>query len=313
MDWSLILGGLIVGSVVGFTGMGGGALMTPLLILIFKVEPLTAVSSDLVASFFMKPVGAMVHLRRGTVNFQLVKWLCIGSVPAAFAGVFVLRALGDGKDIQGFVKKTLGAALLIAATGLLAKRFVTSRVRTRSLDVRPSSALAPGGMQSIAIRPLLTIMIGAIGGLIVGMTSVGSGSFIIIGLLALYPTLKTSHLVGTDLAQAIPLVAAAALGHLFYGDFRLSLTLSLLMGAIPGVYLGARASAAASGRMIREALVLVLIASGLKMFDMPTETLFLVLSGTMVVGSLVWICVRVRHGGWASARLASWRRPLRRG
>src|SRR5438067_7925482 len=119
MDFGLALGGLIVGLVVGLTGMGGGALMTPILVLVFGVQPLAAVSSDLVASFFMKPVGAFVHIRRGTVNWQLVKWLSIGSVPSAFAGVFVLRLLGGGSHLQDVVKAALGYALLVAALGLI--------------------------------------------------------------------------------------------------------------------------------------------------------------------------------------------------
>ena len=115
---------------VGLTGMGGGALMTPILVLIFKIEPLAAVSSDLVASFFMKPVGAFVHMRRGTVNLELVKWLCIGSVPSAFAGVFVLKALG-GNELQDRVKLALGYALLVAALGLILKTYMTLRERAR--------------------------------------------------------------------------------------------------------------------------------------------------------------------------------------
>ncbi len=112
MDLGLALAGLVVGAVVGMTGMGGGALMTPVLVLFFGVQPLAAVSSDLVASAVMKPVGGVVHLRRGTVNLELVKWLVIGSVPAAFVGVLVLRWLGDGESVQQVVKVSLGIALL---------------------------------------------------------------------------------------------------------------------------------------------------------------------------------------------------------
>lgn len=205
MDWSLALAGLAVGSLVGLTGMGGGALMTPVLVLIFKVEPLTAVSSDLVASFFMKPVGAAVHLRRGTVNLHLVKWLCLGSVPAAFVGVFVLRALGQGQDIQEVVKTALGVALLVAAAGLIAKAYLTLRGRPAPRVAGAPSAPVASGMPSITVKPLPTVVIGVIGGLVVGMTSVGSGSLIIVALLALYPMLRASQLVGTDLVQAVPL------------------------------------------------------------------------------------------------------------
>src|SRR4051812_12065013 len=223
IDPSIALAGLLVGFTVGLTGMGGGALMTPILVLFFKVDPLTAVSSDLVASFVMKPVGATVHLRRGTVNLRLVRWLVVGSVPSAFLGVLILKSLGSGDALQADLKKLLGAALLMAAGTIIAKTVVQSR-----------RATAPDGDAStIRIRPLPTVLIGITGGLVVGMTSVGSGSLMIVLLLLLYPSLKASQLVGTDLVQAIPLVGAASLGHLLYGDFQLGLTTSLLIGALP--------------------------------------------------------------------------------
>jgi uncharacterized protein len=300
MDWSLALAGLIVGVVVGLTGMGGGALMTPILVLVFKVEPLAAVSSDLVASFFMKPVGAMVHIRRGTVNWDLVRYLCIGSVPAAFAGVFVLRALGAA-DLQETVKKALGVALLLAAVGLIGKTYLTLRERVR----RRSHGLPAQGVTGppvVNVRPWPTMLVGAVGGLVVGMTSVGSGSLIIITLLMLYPVLRASQLVGTDLVQAVPLVAAAAAGHLIYGDFQMSLTASLLVGCIPGVYLGARMSAEAPGGLVRRALALVLLGSGLKLMGVGTNLLGWILGLVVVAGSLTWMQVRRRHGLPALAR-----------
>jgi uncharacterized protein len=294
MDWGLALAGVIVGVVVGLTGMGGGALMTPILVLIFKIEPLAAVSSDLVASFFMKPVGAFVHMRRGTVNLQLVKWLCIGSVPSAFAGVFVLRALG-GTQLQNRVKLALGYALLIAALGLILKTYMTlrERVRRRAAGLSVPTGGAP---PLINVRPIPTLLIGAVGGLVVGMTSVGSGSLIIIALIVLYPTLQASNLVGTDLVQAVPLVAAAAAGHLLYGDFQLGVTASLLVGCMPGVYIGARMSAGAPGGLIRRALALVLLASALKLIGVSTVMLGWVLLGFVVCGSLVWMWVRSTAG-----------------
>jgi uncharacterized protein len=293
MDYGLALGGLIVGIVVGLTGMGGGALMTPILVLVFGIQPLAAVSSDLVASFFMKPVGALVHIRRGTVNWQLVKWLAIGSVPCAFAGVFVLRALG-AQDLQGTVKIALGYALLLAAAGLVFKTYMQLRERMQrraaGVEETPSSS-AP-----LRVRVVPTIIVGAVGGLIVGMTSVGSGSLIIIALLLLYPVLRANQLVGTDLVQAVPLVGAAALGHVLYGDFQLGITASLLVGCIPGVYIGARFSAQAPGGIIRRALTLVLLASGLKLVGVGTAQLAWILGILIVVGSLAWMAVRKSYG-----------------
>ena len=303
MVWSLALAGMVVGGVVGLTGMGGGALMTPMLVVFFHVEPLAAVSSDLVASLFMKPVGAAVHMRRGTVNFQLVKWLCIGSVPAAFAGVFVLRALGQGRDLQTLVGRALGVALLIAAAGLIAKTYLALRERAARRAAGGPATAPTAGLPRISVKPLPTILIGAVGGLVVGMTSVGSGSLIIVALLAVYPTLRASQLVGTDLVQAVPLVAAAALGHLLFGDFQLSVTASLLVGAIPGVYLGARVSSAAPGGVVRRALAVVLVASGLKLLETPTGTTAWALTALVVGGSLGWMGLRVHHGFPALARL----------
>ena len=300
MNAGLALAGLIVGVVVGLTGMGGGALMTPILVLVFNIQPLAAVSSDLVASFFMKPVGAVVHIRRGTVNWKLVQWLSIGSVPSAFAGVFVLRLLGKA-DLQGVVKSALGYALLVAAAGLMIKTYITlrERVRRRSLELPADATRRP----AVQVRVLPTVLVGVVGGLVVGMTSVGSGSLIIIALLVLYPVLQANQLVGTDLVQAVPLVAAAAAGHLLYGDFQLGVTASLLVGCIPGVYLGARLSAQAPGGLVRRALALVLLSSGLKLVGLSTTALAWVLICFAVLGSLGWMQVRRSHGLPPLARL----------
>jgi uncharacterized membrane protein YfcA len=257
IDPAISLAGFLVGFVVGLTGMGGGALMTPLLVLVFGIEPLSAVSSDIVASLIMKPIGAGVHWRRGTVNRPLVKWLVLGSVPSAFLGVLALRHAGSGPALQGYVKMALGIALLVVAAGLV---------------IRPLLARA-AAQAPVVIRPLPTVLIGIVGGLVVGITSVGSGSLMIILLLTLYPGLRLSSLVGTDLAQAIPLVGSAALGHLLFGQFQPGLTLSILVGSIPGVYLAARLSARAPDHVIRPALVTVLTASALKLLGSATPLL----------------------------------------
>ena len=263
IDLYVAAAGLLVGFTVGLTGMGGGALMTPLLVLLFKVQPLAAVSSDLVAAMIMKPVGGGVHLRRGTVNFALVRWLMVGSVPAAFAGVLVLRGLGDGAVVQARIKQALGVALLLAASSIAAKALLQTRRARRA--ARGRAGVAPAAARPFRLRPVPTVLIGVVGGLVVGMTSVGSGSLMIVMLLVLYPMLRSSELVGTDLVQAIPLVASAAAGHLLFGDFQLELTASLLVGSLPGVYLGARLSSRANDAVIRPALALVLVASGLKL------------------------------------------------
>jgi hypothetical protein len=207
----------------------------------------------------MKPVGGSVHLRRGTVHKGIVKHLMIGSVPSAFLGVVLLKMLAGGEDFQDHLKVLLGAALLVAASAMTAKALVQAS--------RPDDSLPP---DRVTVKPLPTIAIGIAGGLIVGMTSVGSGSLMIVLLLILYPRLETSALVGTDLVQAVPLVASAALGHLLFGDFELALTTSLLLGCIPAVYVGARLSSRAPGHAIRPVLVTVLVASALKLLGVDT-------------------------------------------
>lgn len=284
------LAGLIVGFVVGLTGMGGGALMTPILVLLFGVQPLAAVSSDLVAAVIMKPVGGAVHLRQGTVDKRLVTWLVIGSVPCAFAGVLVIKALGDGQAVEDGVKLALGVALLLAAASILAKSLLVVAKAARG------TARSPRG-RDIVVRPVPTMLIGALGGFVVGMTSVGSGSLIIVLLLLLYPGLTPKSLVGTDLVQAVPLVGAAAIGHLLFGDFQLGLTTSLLVGSLPGVYIGARLSSRASGTLIRRCLVFVLAASGMKLLGVPTLALGVVLVVLLVLAVPLWMAARVAVGG----------------
>jgi len=259
MDLTLALAGLGVGIVVGLTGMGGGALMTPILVLFFGVPPVAAVSSDLAASTVMKPFGGWVHARRGTVNWRLVGWLCAGSVPSAFLGVLLLRLLGDDAAMQHAIKIALGVALLLAAGGLLLKAWAGGRRGDR------------GAAGPITVRPVPTVLLGAAGGLIVGLTSVGSGSLIIVALLVLYPMLRANDLVGTDLVQAIPLVAAAALGHALFGDLKLDIAAAVLLGSIPGVLVGARISSRAPAGLVRAALVIVLLASALKLLDVPNQ------------------------------------------
>ncbi|SEK37547.1 sulfite exporter TauE/SafE family protein [Nonomuraea pusilla] len=285
IDYALVAGSFLVAIVVGLTGMGGGALMTPMMMLFFNVPPLAAVSSDLVASAVMKPVGGAVHLRQGTVNLRLVGWLCAGSVPAAFCGVFVARAFA----VTDGVKYALGVALLLAVAGMAARSLLGSRA---------GEGGAPGA-QEIVVRPIPTLLVGTVGGLVVGVSSVGSGSLIIVALLALYPALKANQLVGTDLVQAVPLVAAAALGHLMFGDFRMELTLSLLIGSIPGVYLGARISSRAPGGLIRALLAIVLLASALKLLGVDDQVT-LVAVGAAALAAAAGRQWRVRGAARAS-------------
>lgn len=267
-DPTLSVAGLVVGLLVGLTGMGGGALMTPLLVLVFQVPPLAAISSDLVTSLVMKPVGAAVHLRRRTVQTGLLRWLALGSVPAAFAGAWVIGRVGHSAHVQSTLKIVIGIALL----GSLSCTVLRAVIDRRGATGRPNGPLV--------VRPGRTVAIGVLGGFAVGMTSVGAGSLIIALLLLAYPRLSPKQLVGTDIVQAIPLVASAALGHLLFGEVRLSITASLLVGALPAVYLGARLSAQAPAALTRPVIAAVLLASALALLRVPTPILVVAVVAT---------------------------------
>lgn len=279
IDLFVALAGLIVGFAVGLTGMGGGALMTPILVLVFGIAPLAAVSSDLVASLIMKPVGAAVHAGRGTVRWNLAGWLALGSVPSAFLGVVFLKNIGSGNRVQTIVSVALGAVLLLAVGALLVKMYLDHRNGTSA-----------GVDERLRIKKLPTLAIGTTIGFIVGITSVGSGTLVIILLLFLYPRLRGSQMVGTDLAQAIPMVGSAALAHVVFGDFKLGLTASILIGSIPGVLIGALFSSRASTEFIRAALSVVLLASGLKLVNVPTAQLAVVvcIGAILAIGTAVF-------------------------
>jgi uncharacterized membrane protein YfcA len=278
--WKAVAGA-IVGFTVGLTGMGGGALMTPLLVLAFHVDPGTAVSSDLLASLVMKPVGATVHLRRGNIHWDLARWLIVGSVPAAFAGVFVLNALGSGEDLSDRIKTLLGWALVVAALSMVGRAVLSVRARRRGAEVATDRDL-------VTVKRVATVLVGVAGGFIVGMTSVGSGSLMMVMLLLLYPALSAKELVGTDLVQAIPLIASATLSHLVFGHVDAELTGTLLLGSIPGVYLGAHVSSKAPDAVIRPALVIVLLASSLKLLGFGNTSLAMAIGLVVGVGAPLW-------------------------
>ena len=243
IDPYIVLGSAVIGLLVGMTGAGGGALMTPMLILLFSVTPSTAISSDLVAAVVMRPIGAGVHLRKGTVNLRLVGWMVLGSVPMAFLGAYLLHLLGNSKSAQDHVEIALGAALLTGAAAMT----------LRYLLDRRSGATRDAKVREVAARPLPTVLVGMIGGVIVGLTSVGSGSLMIVFLLFLYPMLGASQLVGTDLVQAVPLTLAAALGAVAFGHVSFGVTFSLIIGSVPAVFIGSLISSSAPDRYVRPA------------------------------------------------------------
>jgi uncharacterized membrane protein YfcA len=279
IDPYIVLGSAVVGFLVGLTGAGGGALMTPMLILLFGIKPSTAISSDLVAAVVMRPVGAMIHLSKGTVNLRLVGWMILGSVPMAFLGTYILHRLGDARAAEQTIQIILGSALLLGAAAMLL-RYVLDRRNGNSRD---------GVVHELSVRPLASVAIGMAGGLIVGITSVGSGSLMIVLLLFLYPMLGANQLVGTDLTQAVPLTLAAALGALAFGHVEFAVTTSLIIGSVPAVVVGAFFSSRAPDRYIRPAITFVIFASGLKYVGVGTTTLGWILCGTLLGVAAIWL------------------------
>jgi uncharacterized protein len=279
IDPYIVIGSAVVGMLVGLTGAGGGALMTPMLILLFKVQPPAAISSDLVAAVLMRPVGASVHLRKGTVNLRMVGWMAAGSVPMAFAGAYFLHLLGGTKSAQTHVEQALGAALLTGAAAMVI-RYV--------LDVR-AGADRTAAIKDVVTKPLPTLLIGMVGGVIVGMTSVGSGSLMIVLLLFVYPMLSSKNLVGTDLTQAVPLTAAAAIGALIFGSVQFGVTASIVIGSVPAVLIGSLLSSRAPDRYLRPVITFVIFASGLKYVGVGTTALGWILSATVVTGLGIWL------------------------
>jgi uncharacterized protein len=283
----VVIGSAVVGLLVGLTGAGGGALMTPMLILLFAVKPAAAISSDLVAAVVMRPVGAVVHLRKGTVNLRLVGLMTLGSVPMAFLGAWLLHLLGRTSSSQREVEILLGAALLAGAAAMVV-RFVMDR----------RSGPRTGKVAEVRIRPVPTVLIGMVGGLIVGMTSVGSGSLMIVLLLFTYPLLSAGQLVGTDLAQAVPLTGAAALGALAFGHVEFGVTASIIVGSVPAVLIGSLLSSRAPDRYIRPAITFVIFASGLKYVGVSTYALGWTMAAVLLAAGAYWLVrTRIRPNG----------------
>jgi uncharacterized protein len=275
IDPYIVLGSAVIGLLVGMTGAGGGALMTPMLILLFGVTPASAISSDLVAAVVMRPVGAAVHLKAGTVNRRLVALMATGSVPCAFLGAYILHLIGNSQSAPHDVEVLLGIALLLGA-GAMVLRFALDRAAGQARTAM---------IHELEPRPLLTVAIGALGGVIVGMTSVGSGSLMIVLLLFVYPTITAKQLVGTDLAQAVPLTLAAALGAIAFGHVQFAVTGSLIIGSVPAVLLGSSLSSSLPDKYVRPVIAYVIFASGLKYVGLGTTALGWTLFATLLSGA----------------------------
>ena len=300
--FSILAAGFIVGIVVGLTGMGGGALMTPALIFLGVGDASTVVTADLTAAAIYKSGGALTHARTGSPNFTLAKWLILGSVPMALLGPYLIHAVAgsEPESLDTLLKECIGFALLLAALTYALRLYVNlRRVRGHGgVDVDPDPA----------IRPLVTVAVGALGGLLVGITSVGSGSVIMIALLMLYPGLAAIRLVGTDLVQAVPLVLAAAISNIVLNGLDWSILIPLVLGSTPGTILGSRLAPRVPQSVIRRGIVIVLTMSGLALLDKSgwaplgsgdqTHPVFIALVGIgmIVVLPLVWGLLRKQEG-----------------
>ena len=305
MDWitatffSILAAGFFVGIVVGLTGMGGGALMTPALLFLGVGEAATVVTADLTAAAVYKTGGAIVHKREGSPNMQLAKWLMIGSIPMALLGPHLVSWFTDDIDeLNHVLVICIGFALLLAAATYALRLYVNL------LRVRSGNHVSD---DNPAVRVVPTLLVGMLGGLLVGVTSVGSGSVIMIALLMLYPGLSAVRLVGTDLVQAVPLVMAAAISNIALHGIDWTILVPLVIGSVPGTILGSMLAPRVPQSFIRRGIVVVLTMSGVALLDKSgwaplgkDETHPMLIAGVglavLLVLPIVWGFLRKRQG-----------------
>jgi len=251
------LAGFFVGTVVGMTGVGGGALMTPLLVLLFGVSPTIAVGTDLWFAAITKSVGGFIHQQQGSVDWQVLRRLCLGSLPAAGLTLAWLQVTGSTQFRHGLILDALAVVLLLTAVAMLFRR------RTQRLGalIRTSAPVA-----FKRVQPGMTVLAGALLGMLVSLTSVGGGALGIVMLSFLYPfRLNPARLVGTDIVHAIPLTLIAGGGYLWMGQVDFVLLGKLLLGSVPGIVIGARLSSRVSATLLRRGIALILACVSIKM------------------------------------------------
>jgi uncharacterized protein len=264
MNFGYSLSGFAIGLLVGITGVGGGSLMTPLLVFLFGFSLPKAVGTDLLFAAITKTSGVWVHHRsHSSVDWKIVGWLSMGSLPFAIITLFVIKHYMDiGKEISGTLSFTLGIALLLTACALLVRSVLLRNAKnTDHLDTDNNFANA-ARFKHFQIPA--TIMTGAVLGILVTLTSVGAGALGTVALLFLFPRMSTLKIVGSDLAHAIPLTAVAGMGHLSLGNVDLVLLGSLLVGSVPGIWIGSHLSAKIPEKILRPFLALILLLVGLK-------------------------------------------------
>jgi uncharacterized protein len=273
VTWQFSLAGFGVGILVGMTGMGGGSLMTPILILLFGFDAKVAVGTDLLHGAVFKSFGAARHRMLGTVHARLAAWMLLGSAPLSLVGVQIASGLSDSTGET--MAKIVGAALILGGLGFVAKTFVRGRADDAPFLLRPRDRV-------------IAVLIGAVGGFIVGLTSVGSGTFFGLAMLLVFP-LTAQKIVGTDILHASVLLWVAGTGYLLHGNVNLHAMAWLLVGSIPGVLLGSNMSIRVPERSLRITFGIVLVLSGIKLLGVPQASLIIVIAvGVLALALVVW-------------------------
>ena len=292
MTWQLSLAGLLIGALVGMTGMGGGSLMTPLLVLVFGFKPTVAIGTDVLHGAIFKSFGAVRHRQLGTVHARLTLWMLLGSAPMSLLGVALATWLKHryGEGFEDDAAKILGGALVLGGIGFALKTFLQGRPKSDAPFILTRQ------------DKLTAVAIGLSGGFIVGLTSVGSGTFFGLLMLLVFP-LTAVKMVGTDIFHAAALLWVAGIGHLAAGNVDLGATGWLLLGSIPGVLLGSQVSVKLPDRALRIALATTLTLSGVKLLEPPRNTAVLVLVLATGIAALL-----VTEGRRFLPRLATARR-----
>ena len=283
MTWELSLTGLLIGILVGMTGMGGGSLMTPILILLFGFKPTLAVGTDILHGAIFKTFGAVRHRRLGTVHARLTGWMFLASAPLSLVGVEVAEYLerrhGDG--VESLSAKVIGAALILGGLGFLAKTFINR-------GVQPDDAPFLLGKR----EHVIALVLGGAGGFIVGLTSVGSGTFFALTMLLFFP-LTAAKIVGTDIFHAAVLLWVAGISHLLHGNVDLVAMGWLLLGSIPGILLGSQVTVRLPDRSLRIALATVLTLAGVKLLELPGSDVLVVV--VLAAGAVLIVFSEVKR------------------
>jgi uncharacterized membrane protein YfcA len=274
VTWQFTLTGLLIGAIVGMTGMGGGSLMTPILVIVFGFKPTYAVGTDIVHGAIFKSFGAIRHRRLGTVHARLTVWMFLGSGPLSLVGVWVSRIIQRhyGADAQDIMSYAVGAALVAGGIGFLAKSLIARGVKASDAPFLLSRR-----------DKVLAVLIGAVFGFVVGLTSVGSGTFFGLVMVLVYP-LTMAKIVGTDIFHAAALLWVAGIGHMVGGNVDYHATAWLLTGSIPGVLLSSRFTVRVPDVVLRLALGTILFLSGLKLLKVP-EGQWILLGGLIALGA----------------------------